>query len=263
MEEEINLQDQALPVADLDEDFDLDIPPTTAQDYLRRVYLEAKDCPAVVVASIDPSLVKKKQTFQVSNSTGCSPCPLGFALSQSWQRQQVADFSEVLAKCKSTEEKSRKSSPPPLLDLDDVEGWCKLCFGRMVVDKHKDILPDGSDGESIERPPKFNYEDGTPPLLSIISKMDQPAVLQVLEYHVDWFEATGFTTEQGRWFYALLASVSKPLSPETCSLLRRLSRNCWNLRAVLIKDDPHLIPLNLLIALVGRYFDQTDMADQG
>ncbi|XP_064631969.1 gem-associated protein 2-like isoform X3 [Lineus longissimus] len=243
MEEEINLQDQALPVADLDEDFDLDIPPTTAQDYLRRVYLEAKDCPAVVVASIDPSLVKKKQTFQVSNSTGCSPCPLGFALSQSWQRQQVADFSEVrqvLAKCKSTEEKSRKSSPPPLLDLDDVEGWCKLCFGRMVVDKHKDILPDGSDGESIERPPKFNYEDGTPPLLSIISKMDQ-----------------------GRWFYALLASVSKPLSPETCSLLRRLSRNCWNLRAVLIKDDPHLIPLNLLIALVGRYFDQTDMADQG
>jgi hypothetical protein len=28
-------------------------------------------------------------------------------------------------------------------------------------------------------------------------------------------------------------------------------------------EDPHLIPLNLLILLVGRYFDQTDMADQG
>jgi hypothetical protein len=28
-------------------------------------------------------------------STGCSPCPEGFGPSLTWQRQQVADFSEV------------------------------------------------------------------------------------------------------------------------------------------------------------------------
>jgi hypothetical protein len=35
--EDPKIQEQALPLADLDEDFNLDIPPTTAEDYLRRV----------------------------------------------------------------------------------------------------------------------------------------------------------------------------------------------------------------------------------
>ena len=39
---------------------------------------------------------------------------------------------------------------------------------------------------------------------------------------------------QGRWLYALLVCLEKPLAPEACSLLRTLARNCANLRASLV-----------------------------
>jgi hypothetical protein len=56
---------------------------------------------------------------------------------------------------------------------------------------------------------------------------------------------------QGRWFYALLASTEKPLPPETCALLRRLSRNCWNLRATLVSVDRFLFSYYVYIILRG------------
>ena len=48
---------------------------------------------------------------------------------------------------------------------------------------------------------------------------------------------------QGRWFYALLVCLEKPLLPETTSLLRTLARLCATLRA-------SLVSLCLLILLV-------------
>lgn len=104
--------------------------------------------------------------------------------------------------------------------------------------------------------------EGVLPLLSIIAALDQPSVIRVLEYHINWFEATGFSDKQGMWFYALLVSLQKPLSPEACALIRSLARSCGNLRATLESpEDPRLVPLNLFICLVSRYFDQTDLAD--
>ncbi|GFR60838.1 gem-associated protein, partial [Elysia marginata] len=87
-------------------------------------------------------------------------------------------------------------------------------------------------------------------------------VTKVLEYHVNWLEATGFSRKQGRWFYALLANLQKPLMPEDCSWLRRLARLCSNIRAALESpEDPQLNELNLIICLVARYFEQRDLAD--
>ncbi|XP_013792825.1 gem-associated protein 2-like [Limulus polyphemus] len=88
-------------------------------------------------------------------------------------------------------------------------------------------------------------------------------IQQIINYHINWLEVTGFTAQQGRWFYALLSCLEKPLTPEACSSLRSLARACANLRASLeTKEDPRLIPLNLLICLVARYFDQGDLADK-
>jgi len=39
---------------------------------------------------------------------------------------------------------------------------------------------------------------------------------------------------QGRWFYALLACLEKPLHPEACALIRNLARHCASLRASLV-----------------------------
>ncbi len=46
-------QAQALPVADFEE-YDPNCPPLSGPEYLRRVQLEAKLCPATVVVEIDP-----------------------------------------------------------------------------------------------------------------------------------------------------------------------------------------------------------------
>lgn len=261
--DEDRLQGAALLVDDggLD-DFDLDIPPTTGNEYLRRVRKEANDCPKVVVADIDTSMFTSKQTVIVRHDTrGCHPAPKGFAPDLSWQKKQVKDFAELrqnFARQKALRKKnsSLKIEKVPL--ANDIEGWCRLCFGRLD--------PPGSVPHEVIETETDNGSDqqGTLPLLGIMMAMDQSAVIKVLEYHINWFEATGFSDKQGCWFYSLLVCLEKPLSPEACSTLRSLARSCSNLRASLENpEDPRLAPINLFICLVARYFDQIDLADSG
>ena len=90
----------------------------------------------------------------------------------------------------------------------------------------------------------------------------QYKVETLLEYNAHWLEESGFSQLRGQWIYALLAKLEKPLKPEMCSLIRSIARTCCTLRSRLpTADDPFLPQLNLFIALVGRYFDQTDLAD--
>lgn len=91
----------------------------------------------------------------------------------------------------------------------------------------------------------------------------QHEVEQLIEYHVRWMEERGFTKHFGCWMYALLVKLEKPLTPEMCSLLRNLARLCSKIRCDLMSADNPLLPqLNLFICLVGRYFDQSDLADK-
>ncbi|XP_060604801.1 gem-associated protein 2-like [Ruditapes philippinarum] len=168
---------------------------------------------------------------------------------------------------------------------NDVEAWCRLCFGRLrpparlgqdpskiksdlnTSENETDIKMDSdretTDTDRPESSTTFPSHEGILPLVSVMVAMDQPTVLKVLEYHLNWFEATGFTERQGYWFYALLVSLDKPLIPDACSLLRGLARACSRLRASLESiDDPRLTPLNLFICLISRYFDQSDLMDR-
>ncbi|KZS01392.1 Survival of motor neuron protein-interacting protein 1 [Daphnia magna] len=99
-------------------------------------------------------------------------------------------------------------------------------------------------------------------MLPIILSLNQFMVETLLEYNVQWLEETSFSQQRGQWLYALLAKLEKPLKPEMCSLIRTLARLCSTFRANLASaEDPLLPQLNLFICLVGRYFDQTDLAD--
>uniref|UniRef100_T1IKF6 Gem-associated protein 2 n=1 Tax=Strigamia maritima TaxID=126957 RepID=T1IKF6_STRMM len=144
-----------------------------------------------------------------------------------------------------TEKNIKKNTTIDLPNMDDDVGWCRLCFGNVTTTAEKETI----------------NEDGLLPLVSIVCHMSQPLIEQVLDYHLAWFETTGFTEAQGRWFFALLACLEKPLTPDACSSLRTLVRYCANLRAAIDNDDARLPPLNLLICLVTRYFDQFDLAD--
>lgn len=301
--EDKDLMPRAFKLPEFDDEFKLDIPPTSGLEYLRRVQLEAKQCPDVVVAGLDPRLFNEKQTVHIQDCFGLQPAPSGYTPSIEWQRHQVIYFSQVrqkLARHKARNQNHKEQPSVKLPDRGNVEHWCNLCFGKLNPRGASDGLPppgssdsnqsaaaqrtcDSTPGSigvhasgtiqtdtdaSANKGPnmssaKSNTElTGTPPLLSIIANMDQPTVIRVLEYHINWFEATGFTMEQGCWFYALLVCLEKPLVPEGCALLRMLARHCACLRASLESaEDERLVPLNLLVCLVARYFDQTDLAD--
>nr|XP_034493029.1 gem-associated protein 2-like [Marmota flaviventris] len=217
------LMPRLLPVepCDLAEGFHPSVPPRKPQEYLRRVQIEAAQCPDVVVAQIDPKKLKRKQSVNVSLS-GCQPAPEGYSPTLKWQQQQVAQFSTV----------------------------------RQSVNKHRSHWKSQQLDSNVTM-------IGFPPLLSIVSRMNQATVTSVLEYLSNWFGERDFAPELGRWLYALLACLEKPLLPEAHSLIRQLARRCSEVRLLVdSKDDKRVPALNLLICLVSRYFDQRDLADE-
>ncbi|KAL8567450.1 hypothetical protein ACOMHN_010041 [Nucella lapillus] len=229
------LLEPALVVADdcADTAFDLDIPPVTGSEYLRRVREEAKKCPKIVVSDLDTSQYTQKQTVSIQ-SQNTMPAPRGFAPLASWVKMQLEDFvalRQKILKFKSLLAKNEVSMASVTLpQAGDMENWCRLCFGRLQL---KATPTDPEAGETTDTARLTNDGTGTPPLLSIVVRMDQPTVISVLEYHVNWLEATGFTHKQGQWFYSLLAVLQKPLTPESCSWLRQLARICSVVRATL------------------------------
>ncbi|KAJ6655652.1 hypothetical protein lerEdw1_004888 [Lerista edwardsae] len=196
------LMPRLLPVGGGDDDDDDDdlsegdpaAPPRTPRQYLRRVQLEAAQCPAVVSARIDPRKLRKTRTASVLPKT------------------------------------------------DDEEGWKKFCLGeRFCLDTAVELSSDEHEG--------IDYVQAT--------------VTNVLEYLTNWLPEKEFTPEMGRWLYALLACLEKPLLPEAHSLIRQLARRCSEARVLEEnKNDENASALNLLICLVGRYFDQHDLADE-
>ncbi|XP_058018315.1 gem-associated protein 2 isoform X1 [Ahaetulla prasina] len=255
------LMPRLLPVEDCDlaEDFDPTVPPRTPQEYLKRVQIEAAKCPDVVVAQIDPKKLKKKQTVNISIS-GCQPAPEGYSPTLKWQQQQVSHFSTVrqsVNKHRDHWKAQHLDSNVTMPTTDDEEGWKKFCLGEKLYLELTDQI-------SNDESPGIDYvQIGFPPLLSIVSRMNQATVTSVLEYLTNWLVEKEFTPELGRWLYALLACLEKPLLPEAHSLIRQLARQCSEVRVLEEnKNDEKLSALNLLICLVGRYFDQYDLADE-
>ncbi|KAG7466233.1 hypothetical protein MATL_G00162710 [Megalops atlanticus] len=251
------LMPRLLPVEISDTgDLDLSGPPRNPQEYLRQVQLEASLCPDVVVAQIDPKKLKKKQTVNVA-LTGCQAAPVGFSPSLRWQQQQVSNFSEV----RQSINKHRQHWKAQALDdnvimpkPDDEEGWKKFCLGENI---YYNTTPTQSDDPGLDY-----VKVGFPPFLSIVCRLSQASISAVLENLINWFGEREFVPQLGRWLYALLACLEKPLLPEAHSLIRQLARRCSEVRANLeTKEDETLSALNLMICLVARYFEQNDLAD--
>nr|XP_061798858.1 gem-associated protein 2-like [Nerophis lumbriciformis] len=255
-----DLMPRLLPIdcADTLAPLNLDGPPRNPREYLRQVQLEAALCPEVVVAQIDPKKLKKQQTVNISVAE-CHAAPAGFSPSLHWQQRQVSNFSDV----RQSITKNRQHWSCHSLDDNvlmptqaDEEGWKRFCLGEQAfqgLSSCHTVAEAGLDYSKV----------GFPPLLTIVSRLSQSTVLTVLDILISWFEEVGFIPQLGRWLYALLACLEKPLLPEAHSSIRQLARRCAQLRRNLVsQDDDNLPALNLLICLVARYFEQNDLADR-
>ncbi|XP_072313569.1 gem-associated protein 2 [Eucyclogobius newberryi] len=254
------LMPRLLPVEfrEINEKVDLNGPPRNPQEYLRQVQLEASMCPDVVVAQIDPKKLTKKQTVNAS-VPNCHTAPKGFSPSVSWQQRQVSTFSNVrqsIAKNRIHWSSQTLDDNVLMPNVTDEDGWRRFCLGRK-------LCLGTSFNADADPAPELDYSQvGFPPFLSIVSRLNQSTVLLVLEILINWFEEKEFIPHLGRWLYALLACLEKPLIPEAHSSIRQLARRCAQLRSALeSEDDENLPALNLLICLVARYFEQSDLAD--
>ncbi|XP_020900857.1 gem-associated protein 2 [Exaiptasia diaphana] len=245
------------------DDYDESKLPCSGLEYLRRVQQEATECPDVVVADIRN---KKHSKQTVDIKTNNLPVPPGATPSYKWQMQQTADFADIRQKIARFQAKNKKTSNQcdvTLPNKNDEQQWRLFCLGRSYGCERNSTEIDSSESNSTI----MDSQDGALPLSSILFRMNQVTVQQVLEYHVNWLEQETYSHVQGRWLYSLLACLEKPLLPETVSLLRTLARHCAQHRMKEVEknsdDDELVVSLNLIITLVTRYFGQTDLADPG
>ncbi|KAK0151909.1 Gem-associated protein 2 [Merluccius polli] len=133
--------------------------------------------------------------------------------------------------------------------LADEEGWKMFCLGETVYKATAASETDPNPSSALD----YSKVMGFPPFLSIVSRLNQTTVLAVLEILAGWFEEGELVPQLGRWLYALLACLEKPLIPEAHSLIRQLARRCGQLRTTLQSQEDERLPvLNLLICLVAR-----------
>lgn len=243
----------ALPFNCSGEPLDEDHVPTTGDEYLRKVHQEARNCPQVLVASIDPLKLRPSSGVIPRTPSDFEKLrPLvGFEPSIEWQLEQVSLFSEVRQRFAFEKQQriSRNPRPKPdevLSGISRAEEWLEKIENETIV-----------------------------PLVSIVTLIPGARILQLICWHTELIQRR-FTAQQGRWLFALLAALEKPLSPEACDSIRALARAASKARAAIgdysagpsqedtaevIKHREHITALNLIICLVSRYFSQTDLAD--
>ncbi|KAG8039634.1 hypothetical protein G9C98_000363 [Cotesia typhae] len=248
-------------VGEINGEIDFSKPPTSGEDYIKRVVVEAQQCDDIVVANIDSKKLKspdvptetvKSQLIILKEInkwrilkklTGCVEAPATLCPTLEWQNCQVANFSELrlhVAKLEIEKKNSRdKNKSEVLPNKENQKGWIDFFLGSNDQEVHFPTL------DTI-----FCIKDH-------IQLVDQ-----LLEYLVEEVESQGLTTQLGRWIYALLSVVDLPLDPDVCSCLRKLARACSRARANLTcSNDAEVSTMNLFICLVARYFRQLDLAD--
>ncbi|KAF8789609.1 gem-associated protein 2-like [Argiope bruennichi] len=264
---ERKLTKKAFVIGEKPENFDMNVPPVTGYDYLYRVRIESRNCPKVVVSDIDKTKFLNRQTVTIDEGNGFISARPGFAPNPEWKELQLETFNSY--KQKMSEDRACLKQKFPRKAFPKIkfnQKWCLYCLG---TEKHDLIYgraeePEESDGTSCIaiskeiRVSDFPY----PPLLSIILYLNQGQIVKLLSYHIEWLEKIGFSHLQGEWLYALLVALEKPLDPDTCALLRSLSRHCSKLRNELPTPDHEFVQaLNLLLLIVAHCFDQKDMSD--
>jgi survival of motor neuron protein-interacting protein 1 len=260
-------------------------PPTSGEDYLKRVRWEYRRCPAVVVSDIDPRKYDNKQTQFASLPPPLPAAPPGIAPSREWETKFLAEFAEMKQTLRYM-----ATQPLPQLSItlphpNDGRGWFLLCFGanerrqkpsndheqnknsQMDIDTAHQQTDYSTASSSVSASTASNMPStitsiGThalPPLLSIVLHLDDVTVQALLHHHIQWFETRPMTAQRAQWFYALLARLEKPLDPDTAASLRTLLRRSAVLRSKMTDPrDPLLPALNIIITIVAKYFNQQE-----
>lgn len=123
-------------------------------------------------------------------------------------------------------------------------------------------LPDDDNDSNLW----LDYCTNTEPLLSNVLQINQRTLEKLIEMQSMWLiEDMEWYTNNCRWFpkwvYCSLACLRLPLEPNLLAALRTICKTCIVLRNQLAVDVSmeFVLPLNLLICIVTRNFQQFDL----
>jgi len=224
-------------------------PPTSGEEYLRRVRWEANRCPGIVVSDIDPKefIQNRSQSYFVLPDPIASP-PEGFAPSIEWEQIFLEDFIFLIEDLEKLHqvERENKSFAISLPSTRNEDNWYKICFGKRSE----------QEANLIENTTDRRY----PPLLGIILQLDMLSVQQLIHYQTNWIEdEDNITKWSALWLFGLFARCPKPVNADVAFDIRRLLRIATKKRASLTDSKDELLPaLNILITIAAKYYGQQE-----
>ena len=119
---------------------------------------------------------------------------------------------------------------------------------------------------AVEMASEWKGMTNVAPSTSLLLQFDQVMTQRVLAYQIDWLKSRDqVSAEVGKWIFALLARIDKPLSIDSSSMIRDLYRVAASLRSSLNPSeftDDDLAILNTLITVSGTYFGQADCKEE-
>ncbi|CAH0392759.1 unnamed protein product [Bemisia tabaci] len=242
-EDEYCPRNVCLDVGELSADTDLTKTPTSGQEYLQQVVLEASKYRDVVVANIDRSKLKK----QNSNSNygywnfipEAPPARDDLKPTKAWQSHQMENFLALKSQVESIK---AKLSEDGINDLELVN------------------LP------KAEREKKWKalvLEQKIVPSLKLMLSFDQVRCENLIIYVNEWIEQKLIDIwEVGPLLYSVFVCMEMPLDSSIVFNLRTLARHCAFTRVQENNlDDKKLATLNLFICIISNFFAQKDLMD--
>ncbi|RIB01326.1 survival motor neuron interacting protein 1-domain-containing protein [Gigaspora rosea] len=261
-------------------------PPSSGEEYLRMVQMEANKIPDIFVANKPIQNNNIAINYKSNQVKLAGWAKRGWANSQSvsveeqdkknreiglineeWENAFLRRFESlreslqryIIKTSKGTKLSNKSSLFPPvkLPNKKDEAGWLKFCYGLEVLN-HESLTTKVSENNDNE-----NYETAAMmlPFLNIISRLNQPTTISLLFYHTKWLDG-GITITKSQWLFALFVKVDKLVTPNQMAILRSVCRKCIDIRQNLDMfdvEDPILASLNMIITIVRRYFGQRDL----
>jgi len=267
------------------------------ESYLKSVILEARKVPDIVRADIKPKSSKKSIDSGLSFkqlSTSSYICKSNFDSNyevdksltpdNDWKldrlatfehaRQQVANHAGRLRSIRRESKRRPKLPIYPLPEPNDFDSWQKIIFGRTLP------RPLESEQDEEEPSPKIEANDtsedrvinldeietGIPPLLRVILRLTTHQISGLFDTLALIIEKNNCLLPRcGEWIFSLLAAQAKPMEPSTASRIRNICRTCRKRRYDLVRtpnfSQSELTMLNLVIVIIGHFFDQKDLQD--
>ncbi|XP_059622438.1 protein Gemin2 [Phlebotomus argentipes] len=225
-----SLQQVALAVPPIDDNFDPDATPETGEQYLQQVIFErTRRVPEVVYNHHDRPPDKCGVTWDSSSGAPIdTTTPESLLPTNEWCSIQCDTFRRIQRRISSIRLSRRFPYNLPSLPSD----WLAFCSTQA-------------------------------PYLRCMIQISQARLEELLHVFVEWHlsrRAQLADVWLPQWIYATLACLHQPLEPSIHHCLRQVARICIEERNSLSPDCINQVnPLNLIVCIIAKVFGQVDL----